>query len=251
MLSCWLIRHGESEANAGLPTTDPERIKLTARGVEQSKRIARAFEEEPTLIVVSPYLRARQTARPTLDRFPHIRREEWAVQEFTYLAAPRDRALTFDQRRPLAQAYWTRCDPFYIDGPGAESFSDLMIRVERFVERLARIGDGAIAVFSHGQFMQAVVWSLLCGTVNICPDSMGHFRQFLEAVPFPNGAFIRLCFTNYGDAPVKPMLGGPVKSHLSPDLPTDVAVQRLPIFGRNESLVDDTFHQNDEFGRAQ
>jgi hypothetical protein len=126
-----------------------------------------------------------------------------------------------------------------------------MARVERFVERLARIRDGAIAVFSHGQFIQAVVWSLLCGAANVCSDSMGRFRQFLEAVPFPNGAFFRLCFTTYGEAPVKPMLGGLVTSHLSPDLPTDVAVQRLPIFGRDERLVDDAFHQNDEFGRAQ
>ena len=83
MLTVWFIRHGESEGNVGLATSESAMIRLTARGIEQAELIALAFIEPPTLIVTSPYLRAKQTAQLTLLRFPDARREEWPVHEFT------------------------------------------------------------------------------------------------------------------------------------------------------------------------
>jgi carboxypeptidase Taq len=45
-------------------------VPLTERGCEQAGRVARAFSQPPDLLVVSPYLRARDTAAPTRQVFP-------------------------------------------------------------------------------------------------------------------------------------------------------------------------------------
>lgn len=70
-----LIRHGESEANVGLPTSDPASIPLTEKGRQQAEQIAEKLTITPDLIIVSPYLRARQTAEPTIK---HFRRLKWS-----------------------------------------------------------------------------------------------------------------------------------------------------------------------------
>ena len=81
MLTIWFIRHAQSESNAGLLTAADAGIALTPYGHAQAACIPAAFAERPTLIVTSPYLRARQTAQPTIDRFPDVPVEEWPIQE--------------------------------------------------------------------------------------------------------------------------------------------------------------------------
>ncbi|HKC86457.1 MAG TPA: phosphoglycerate mutase family protein, partial [Blastocatellia bacterium] len=116
----WLIRHAESAGNAGLTTSRPDTIPLTGKGIDQASRLADSFTRPPTLIVTSPYIRTQQSARPTIERFPAVRREQWPVQEFTYLAPARYQDTTDADRWPFAEKYWSRCDPHYIDGEGAE-----------------------------------------------------------------------------------------------------------------------------------
>ena len=62
MKEVWFIRHGESSANAGLPTTDPGTIPLISKGVLQAKALAKTIGKRPDLIVMTPYLRTQQTA---------------------------------------------------------------------------------------------------------------------------------------------------------------------------------------------
>jgi broad specificity phosphatase PhoE len=219
MLTCWLIRHGESESNAGLPTADMSLIRITEKGVEQAKKVAQAFDDHPSLIVTSPYVRAIKTAQPTIARFPRVPVEEWPVQEFTYLSLPEDLSLTVSQRAPLAEDYWTKCDPFYIDGPGAESFSDFIGRAECFLRRLEDYSDdgycdGTIAVFSHGQFIQAVLWLLLRRTINMDSKAIDRYRQFMKGVPIDNGAIARIHLTKDSNGAVIRMISGIVTSHL-------------------------------------
>jgi 2,3-bisphosphoglycerate-dependent phosphoglycerate mutase len=85
----WLVRHGESEANAGDVTGDRDSPPLTAVGRDQATRVASAFPAAPDRVVLSPYVRAIQTAGPLLARFPAVLVESAAVQEFAYLAAHR------------------------------------------------------------------------------------------------------------------------------------------------------------------
>lgn len=198
MLRVWLVRHGQSESNAGAPSADPGAPPLTARGHEQADRLAAALPEAPALIVASPYRRAAQTAEPTSARFPHVRLVEWPVQEFAYLGTFHHRLTTSDERRPHVVEYWRRADPQLSVG-GAESFAELLVRVHDCVDRLSREPAGPVVVFTHGQFMRAVVWTLLAGG-GADADGMRAFHRFSAGFAVPNCAVVELRFPS-GAAP--------------------------------------------------
>ena len=150
------IRHGESTANTGLASADVASIALTARGEGQAGQLAREWTEAPSLIVTSPFQRTRQTAAPTIARFPGVPVEMWDIAEFTYLQPARWNGTAAADRRPHVERYWTAADPDYCDGEGAKSFAGFLRRVEAALARLAALPPAALAyVFGHGQFIQA------------------------------------------------------------------------------------------------
>ena len=61
-------------------------IPLSETGHSQARRWAESLERPLRLIVVSPFLRARQTAAPFQNRFPNVPVEIWPIHEFTYLS---------------------------------------------------------------------------------------------------------------------------------------------------------------------
>src|SRR3546814_2517008 len=83
------IRHGQSTGNAGVPCDDLGAIELTELGQEQAREVAASWTQAPALIVTSPYTRTRQTAAPTIARFPGVPVEVWPIEEFTYLQPAR------------------------------------------------------------------------------------------------------------------------------------------------------------------
>ncbi len=185
----WLVRHGESAANAGIATTDPATIPLTLAGCDQAQRVAAVLPQRPDLIVVSAYLRTQQTAEPTMRRFPEVPVETWPVQEFTYLSPSRCIDTTAEQRQPVVEAYWHRCDPDHDDGPGAESFSAMLGRVRDLQDRLARHPAGCIAVFTHGQVMQALRLLDMHPTMGD-RELMARFLEFNRQSPVHNGQML-------------------------------------------------------------
>lgn len=194
MINVWLIRHGESEANAGLPTINPATTPLTETGYWQARQIALAFSQPPQLIITSPYKRTQQTAQPTCDRFPHSSQMQWQVQEFTYLAPNRYHNTTIEQRRPLSDAYWQQSDPLYVDGVGAESFADLMHRVQAAHQQIRQLAGEAefIVIFSHGRFIRALLWSVLTHSWGVSAKRMRQFHGFIGAFSVPNGSILKL-----------------------------------------------------------
>lgn len=194
MPTVWLIRHGESISNADLPTGDPAETALTEKGLRQAEWIAEAFVVEPDLIVVSPYLRARQTAVPTRRRFPHVPSEEWPVHEFTYLNPARYQGTTGTGRRPYALAYWQRNDPYEKEEAAGESFAGLMGRVQETAVRLRKHPAQFIAVFSHGLFLRALIWSVMTGVTEATSQTMEQYHHFLQALQIPNGAIVKAQF---------------------------------------------------------
>ncbi|MDK2759181.1 MAG: histidine phosphatase family protein [Blastomonas fulva] len=150
------IRHGESTANTGLASADVASIALTQRGEGEASRIARDWSEVPSLIVTSPFQRTKQTAAPTIARFPGVPVETWPIEEFTYLQPARWNGTASADRRPHVERYWTAADPAYCDGEGAESFGGFLRRVEATLARLAALPSTSLVyVFGHGQFIQA------------------------------------------------------------------------------------------------
>jgi broad specificity phosphatase PhoE len=75
-----LIRHAESGANAGLATASLDSMPLTEKGTEQAQLLDRYLTDTTALKVVSPFLRAGQTAAPLIERFSSAEVENWEVE---------------------------------------------------------------------------------------------------------------------------------------------------------------------------
>lgn len=207
------IRHGESTSNAGLRTVHPALTPLTERGIVQAAQTSLAFDSAPHLIAISPYIRTRQTAQPLIERFPSAPLVEWPVHEFTMLAPHHWDGTTVVERRPAAHAYWERGDPFYCDGEGAESFVDLMERVQQTRALIEKQKDGVVIVFSHGEFIRAFWWRMLIAHYEPDADAMRRFRAFIHAFRFPNCGILKFHFD--GDEIWNSQIS---ISHLAPEL---------------------------------
>lgn len=190
MLIARFIRHGESAANAGEATSDPAAVPLTSLGWEQAQALPHSFADPPDLIVSSPFLRARETAAPTARRFPSVPLEVWPVQEFTYLAPSRCVNTTGDRRKPWTDAYWQAADPHKVDGPGAESFADLVARARAASDRITSLPYKSVALFSHGLFMRVIRWQMSRGPGPVSAADMTNFRDIERDRPIPNGASV-------------------------------------------------------------
>ncbi len=193
------IRHAESAANAGLPTSDPGGIPLTENGKKAAERTALEYDRAvPELIVVSPYLRARQTAEPFITKFQQAKRETWPVQEFTYICPERCVGTTFAERKPTVEAYWQKASPAYVDGPGAESFQEFVGRVLGALEKLRGREEKNVLVVCHGILMQAVEFYQNLSENPADPDSMRRFHRFMLDCRVPNLGCIDVTVTPQG-----------------------------------------------------
>jgi 2,3-bisphosphoglycerate-dependent phosphoglycerate mutase len=193
----WFIRHGESVANAGGRTTEAGIYPLTERGFRQASQLAAALPLEPDFIIHSPYLRARQTAEPTMGRFASVPNEEWSVQEVQYLDPALCVNTTQDERHVLAFDYWEKCDP-YTAAPNAESFVDFVLRARTALDRLAARTERLTYVFCHGHFMRALAWLLLFRPSELTRAAMLHFRQFMQSYLVRNCAVQTVYFHENG-----------------------------------------------------
>lgn len=203
----WFIRHGESQANAGHATSDPQAIRLTELGRKQADSLAVFVPRSPGAIVTSPYVRTRETAAPTMQRFPEARHEVWPIQEFTYLAPERCRQTTAEDRRPLVDHYWTQADPDFIDGPGAESFAQMLARTRVMWHALQGLAAcNFTLVFGHGLFFNALRWSLAKNRVPLSARHMSDFRDYHRISPVPNGSILKCQIDRKGQSWFAPQL---------------------------------------------
>ncbi len=190
-VTTWLVRHGQSRVNAGLPTEGHDDVPLTDLGHEQARAVARRVDRRPDLLIVSPFLRARATCDPIQARWPATRRETWPIQELTYLSPARCRGTTSATRRPMVDAYWQRCDPHYVDGADSESFSAFSNRLRDFHYRLLALDCAYVIVVGHGQFFRAYMMCLSDG-FTVTPEWMARYRTVETGKPIANCEVIEL-----------------------------------------------------------
>src|SRR5262249_20256334 len=139
----------------------------------------------PVRLVCSPFLRSSETLMPIARRFPDAVREVWEVQEFTYLEPDACVGTSWKDRKPRIDAFWTRLDPDFVDGVGAESFRQILKRASDFLDRLAGLTDGPTLVISHGQFMLAALLLVEDRRINAA-DAMRLFVEREHVAPFRN-----------------------------------------------------------------
>jgi broad specificity phosphatase PhoE len=192
MSTVWLIRHGESEGNVGLKTLDDKNTPLTLRGEEQAISIASCLNRVPDCIIMSPYLRSKQFALPTINRYPSSQVFEWPVHSLVCVSPTRCKNTSFEERREFVAEYWRRCDPFYVDGFDAESFADFLVRIQEFLQQLQAIGNLYVIVFTHQIFMQGVLGCLLTQSFTPSPDYMRLHNALRQILKVPYGAIVSI-----------------------------------------------------------
>lgn len=126
----------------------------------------------------SPYLRATQTAAPTAARYS-LMVHELPLHEFTYLCPARCAGTATADRAQWLEEYWQRCEPHYIDGPGAEAFSSLVQRARSAISHFkTKVSASHSVAFSHGQFLQMIYWLSLYEGEPISNAGMRAYRAF-------------------------------------------------------------------------
>ncbi len=198
MKEIWFIRHGESMGNSGLPTPGVVENPLTAKGRLQAVEAAEKINRPPDLIIVSPYLRAQQTAEPTRQRFPQVPVEIWQVQEYTLLAAARYIGTTEPERERWVETVLERNDPYHSDGDGADSFSGLLARLHTLKVACDTTPHGFVTIFSHGRFIRLLLWYLLQGQPEATPERMSEAMLYLRGMRLENGVIIRALIDGNG-----------------------------------------------------
>lgn len=154
----WLVRHGESAGNVAraaaeaagahdveLPHRDCD-VPLSARGGRQAAALGRwlgslGVDEQPTVVITSPYVRARQTADIALgaaglagvERLTdeRLREREFGIFDRLTKAGVRE-------KYPEQSAAVTALGKFYHRPPGGESWCDVILRLRNVHETLAR-----------------------------------------------------------------------------------------------------------------
>jgi alpha-ribazole phosphatase len=190
------VRHAQSVANAGGVTMEHALIPLSPLGAAQAACVAELLPAEPARVLVSPYIRARDTAQPYCLR---VRREAQVhplLQEFSALDPALLEGMTGEQRRPIADAYWHAADPAARRGAQADTFLEFDARVGAFMLELPHFPDNSV-LFGHGIWF-ALLWWRLRGFQVEDSNGMRAFTDFRRELPMPNCAVYVLAGTAQG-----------------------------------------------------
>lgn len=208
----FLVRHAESEANVGMATSSPEKIQITENGQRFAVKFADKIKIAPDLIVISEHERTRQTAQPLIDKYPESLLDIWAIHEFTYLSPASCINTTKEDRRSRVEDYWAKCDPDYVHGPGAESFSAFFKRINACYSRVKDVADLNTYIFSHEQAIK-LLELIYCGEMKEpSSEAMKIFRHKLCSLPIKNLQVLEIdvkekrhkkLFINWGENHIK------------------------------------------------
>jgi broad specificity phosphatase PhoE len=155
----WIVRHGESAGNVArdaaqaagaeriaLDTRDVD-VPLSPRGIEQAVALGRWFarnpdDERPDVVLASPYLRARETARHFRDAGgcrevdePICMDERLREKEFGILDGLTTAGIVATQ--PEQAEFRRLLGKFYHRPPGGESWCDVIFRLRSLMDTVA------------------------------------------------------------------------------------------------------------------
>jgi broad specificity phosphatase PhoE len=181
----YLVRHGQSQANAGGMTLENPLVPLTELGALQARAIAPLLPPTSVAIWSSPFKRALDTAAPycaLMGRSVSIHDD---LREFETVDTVQLRGSAGEVREAVVAGYWLKSDPDHRAGPAAETFREFHERVARARHGfLPTLADGSI-LFGHGMWMALLFWQLW-GFASVDRLSMSLFRRFQLGFPTPN-----------------------------------------------------------------
>ncbi|HEX8844233.1 MAG TPA: histidine phosphatase family protein [Pyrinomonadaceae bacterium] len=156
----WIVRHGQSAGNvardaaeaAGLPMIDIAQrdvdVPLSQLGERQAAALGHwlgklSSEARPTVVLSSPYLRARTTAQLALmtagmddEEVSFVTDERLREKEFGIF--DRLTRVGIEQKYPEQSEARTALGKFYFRPPGGESWCDVILRLRSVIDTLTR-----------------------------------------------------------------------------------------------------------------
>ncbi len=154
----WIVRHGQSAGNvardaaeaAGLPLIDIATrdvdTPLSALGEQQAGALGDWFgqmlpEQRPSVVLTSPYVRARNTAQlianaALSDDITFVSDERLREKEFGLL--DRLTRLGISQKYPELGEQRRHVGKFYFRPPGGESWCDVILRLRSVIDTITR-----------------------------------------------------------------------------------------------------------------
>ncbi|HEX6750411.1 MAG TPA: histidine phosphatase family protein [Longimicrobium sp.] len=168
----WIVRHGESAGNvaaaaaraAGLAMVQIAQrdvdVPLSPRGEEQAAALGRWFaamppSERPTVVLVSPYVRARRTAElvrasgGTEDPEEELIVDE-RLREREFGILDRLTPIGVQQRFPEQAEHRRLLGKFYHRPPGGESWADVILRLRSAVDTVSlHHADRRVLIVCH------------------------------------------------------------------------------------------------------
>jgi len=221
----YLVRHAQSQANAGGNTLANPVVPLTSHGELQARAIAPLLPATAGTIWSSPFKRALDTAAPYCVRMGRSALVHDDLREFETVDTVQLSGGPGEERESVVAEYWMKSDPDHRSGSGAETFREFHGRVLRAREQfLPTLEDGAV-VFGHGMWMALLFWRLW-GFASVDRIGMTLFRRFQLGLPTPNAGVYRLTQITPGQwlvqadetsmraiAAVEPGAGVPLRRH--------------------------------------
>lgn len=154
----WVVRHGQSAGNVARDAADAaghavidiaERdmdVPLSPLGARQAAALGRWYAalpegERPNVVLTSPYVRARQTARAVCDAggaAPGARTvidERLREKEFGVLDRLTRRGI--EERFPDQSEFRARLGKFYHRPPGGEAWTDVILRLRSVLDTVS------------------------------------------------------------------------------------------------------------------
>src|SRR5919112_6713284 len=179
----WIVRHGESAGNvardaaeaAGLPVIDlafrDVDVPLSPLGERQAAALGRWFaamppDERPTVLLTSPYLRARRTAEIVRDAGAlapdaagMVVDERLREKEFGIL--DRLTRVGIEARHPEQAEFRRLLGKFYHRPPGGESWCDVILRLRSALDTISLHHSGCRVLIVGHQVVVLCLWYLL------------------------------------------------------------------------------------------
>ncbi len=183
----YLIRHGQSQANAGGITLENPLVPLTGLGELQARAVADLLPRTAAAIWSSPFKRALDTAAPYCVRLGQSPATHDDLREFETVDTLQMRGAPSAEREAVVARYWLESSPNLRTGPGAETFREFHDRVARVrAQFLPALADGTV-IFGHGMWMAMLFWQIW-GFDQVDHVGMTLFRRFQLGFPTPNTA---------------------------------------------------------------
>ncbi len=164
MKRIYLVRHGESESNAGGALSPGDVTSLSKQGIEQAKFVAERATKLPIEVVISStMLRARQTAQYIVDATGKNLETSSFFTERLMPSAQFGKTIHDPEVIEMEEHINNKLPDHEYRYTDEENFADLKDRASKGLTYLAERPESEILLVTHGLFLRILVGIAIFG----------------------------------------------------------------------------------------